>query len=68
MTVEITLPDQLALEAREAGLLVPELLEGWLQEQLRAKRLGTLLEAMDRMSAVSEPRICLPRKWPKRFV
>ena len=34
-TVQITLPDQLAQEAQQAGLLSPELLEKWLREQLR---------------------------------
>jgi hypothetical protein len=51
ITVEITLPDQLAQEAQQAGLLSPELLEKWLREQLRAQHVGQLFSAMDRMSA-----------------
>jgi len=54
-TVEITLPDQLAQEAQEAGLLSPELLAQLLREQLRAQRVGQLFSAMDRISAIDEP-------------
>jgi hypothetical protein len=38
-TVEINLPDQLALEARQAGLLTSAQLERWVREQLRQARL-----------------------------
>ena len=54
-TVEITLPDQLAQEARRAGLLSSERLEQWVREQLRAQRVEELFSAMDRMAAVDEP-------------
>jgi hypothetical protein len=35
-TIQITLPDELAQEAKHAGLLTPELLEKWLRDQLKA--------------------------------
>lgn len=59
-TVQITLPDQLAQEAQQAGLLSPELLEKWLREQLRTQRMDQLFSAMDRMSAVDDPAIMSP--------
>ena len=59
-TVQINLPDQLAQEARQAGLLSPELLEKWLREQLKAQRANQLISAMDRMSAVDDPAILSP--------
>jgi hypothetical protein len=54
------LPDQLAQEAEHAGLLTPELLEKWLREQFRARRVDQLFSAMDRMAAVNEPEILTP--------
>ena len=59
-TVQITLPDQLAQEAQRAGLLSPELLEKWLREQLKAKRVNQLFSAMDRMAAVEDPAVLSP--------
>jgi len=49
-TIKITLPDELAQEATQAGLLTPALLEKWLRDQLRARRLGQLSSAMERMA------------------
>lgn len=54
-TIEISLPDQLAQEARRAGLLSPERLERLLRDQLERQRTDTLFTAMDRMDAVDEP-------------
>jgi hypothetical protein len=54
-TVQIVLPDELAQEAQRAGLLSPELLEKWLREQLKVRRVDQLFSAMDRMSAIDEP-------------
>jgi hypothetical protein len=54
-TVEITLPDELAQEARQAGLLSPGRLEQWLREQIRARRMDDLFTAMDAMAKVDEP-------------
>lgn len=54
-TVQITLPDQLAEEARRAGLLSPPMLERWLRQQLKTRRVDELFTAMERMAAVDEP-------------
>ena len=54
-TIQITLPDELAQEAKQAGLLTPELLEKWLRDQLKAQRLDQLLTAMDRMANEDAP-------------
>lgn len=53
--VQINLPDQLAQEAQNAGLLTPEQLERMLREQLKARKTDELFAAMDRMAAVDEP-------------
>jgi hypothetical protein len=47
-TVQITLPDELALKAANAGLLAPEAMEDMLREQLRrraAEDLRTMWQA-----------------------
>jgi hypothetical protein len=54
-TVQITLPDQLAEDARRAGLLSPPVIERLLREQLKTQQGEELLAAMDRMVAVAEP-------------
>ncbi len=41
-TVQITLSEQLAIEARRAGLFSPEKIEALLREELRNERLGRL--------------------------
>jgi hypothetical protein len=61
-TIQITLPDQLAQEAQQAGLLSPELVEKWLRDQLKAQRVDQLFSAMNRMAAVEEPAIMPPEK------
>ena len=61
-TLEITLPDQLAQEAQQAGLLAPEHLENWLREQLKARRVQELFEAVDRMRAVDDPSPMTPEE------
>ena len=53
--VQINLPDQLAQEAQNAGLLTPEQLERMLREQLKTRKTDELFAAMDRMAAVDEP-------------
>ncbi len=48
-TVRITLPDDLARDLTEAGLLEPQVIEGILRDRLRATRvadLGTILGAL----------------------
>ncbi len=54
-TIKITLPDELAQEATQAGLLTPELIEKWLRDQLKAQRLGQLSSAMGRMAKENTP-------------
>jgi hypothetical protein len=61
-TIQITLPDQLAQEAQQAGLLSPQLLEKWLRDQLRARRVDQLFSAMDRMGSLEEPAIMSPEE------
>lgn len=54
-TIQITLPDQLAEEAQQAGLLSPELLEQWLRERLKKQKIDQLFSAMDRMAELDDP-------------
>ncbi|MCA3238790.1 MAG: hypothetical protein ACK5PE_01390 [bacterium] len=54
-TLQITLPDKLALEAQRAGLLSSQRLEKWLREQLQSQRIDELFGAIERMEAVNEP-------------
>jgi hypothetical protein len=54
-TVEILLPDQLASEAAQAGLLAPEAIESLLREKLRRKALSDLFEVMDRVHRAEDP-------------
>ena len=54
-TIQIDLPDQLAQEAEQAGLLSPESLEKLLRDQLKAKRFDELTAAIGRMSAEDDP-------------
>lgn len=44
-TVQITLPDALAQEAANAGLLEPEKIEGMLRERLRQERISRMQAA-----------------------
>ena len=50
-TLEINLPDSLAREAKEAGLLTPQAVETMLRERLRAQRIGELRDAVRQMVA-----------------
>lgn len=59
-TVQITLPDQLAQEAAQAGLLAPPRVERWLREQLKAERVGELFAAIERMNATPTPSATSP--------
>jgi hypothetical protein len=55
----VSLPDQLAEEARQAGLLSPEAIESMLREKLRRQHLEELRDSMDRMQATDEPPMTL---------
>jgi hypothetical protein len=50
-TVEITLPDQLAQEARRAGLLTPEAIERMVRTHLRVERVEKLKQARQKLAA-----------------
>jgi hypothetical protein len=54
-TLEISLPDSLAKEAKAAGLLAPEAIERMVREAVRRRALEELKQAMDRMAAVEGP-------------
>ncbi len=51
-TLEINLPDRLAKEAEQAGLLTSEAIEKLVREAIRQRALVELKEAMERMAAV----------------
>jgi hypothetical protein len=53
-TIQITLPDELAQEAEQAGLLSQESLEKTLRQQLKSKSFDQLAAMMDRISAVND--------------
>jgi len=61
-TVQITLPDQLALEAQRAGLLSSETIERILRAQLKAQHVDELFQAIDRMIAVESPAAMSPEE------
>lgn len=54
-TVQITLPDQLAQEAANAGLLAPQTIERMLRERLRADRIERMKTA--RATLRAEPTV-----------
>lgn len=54
-TVSITLPDQLAQEAKQAGLLSEVALAKLLREQLQARREEAFFAALDQMEQTTEP-------------
>jgi hypothetical protein len=56
-TLEVTLelPDSLAKEAQQAGLLTPEELERLVREALRAKRVQRLSKAREKLAAEPLP-------------
>jgi len=53
-TVQITLPDELASDAAQAGLLSSDSIEELLREKLKSHRAEQLFAAMDRMAAVQD--------------
>lgn len=55
LELKLSLPDNLANEARAAGLLTPQGIERLLRERLRQQRVDELFTAMNRMAAVDEP-------------
>jgi hypothetical protein len=66
-TVEIELPDQLAIDAQRAGLLSPETISQLLRERLRMQGVDELFAAMDRMAAVNQPAPMSPEEVAKEM-
>jgi hypothetical protein len=54
-TIQLTLPDSVAREAQDAGLLTPEAVEAMLRENLRKRRVAELKGAMDKLAAANIP-------------
>lgn len=52
-TLTIDLPDNLAQEARDAGLLNPEAIEAMLRENLRRRAVDGLFAAADKLAAAN---------------
>jgi len=52
--IKLTLPDSVAREAKEGGLLESASLELLLREELRRRRIDRLFEAADRLAHGSE--------------
>ena len=55
LEVKLNLPDNLANEARQAGLLTPEELERLLREALRARRVERLTAVRETLAANPVP-------------
>lgn len=53
--VVLTLPDKLADEAEENGLLTPESVASLLKAELRRRRVNKLFAAADRLADLDEP-------------
>lgn len=53
--IRLSLPDSLAKEAEERGLLEPSALEKLLREAVRSHHVDRLFAAADRLSALSLP-------------
>lgn len=59
--IEIQIPDQLAEEAKRAGLLKPATLAWILREYLKTRKVEELFAAMERMATV-EPNALTPEE------
>ena len=55
LEVKLELPESLAKEARQAGLLAPEELERLVRDALRAKRVERLSKAREKLAAEPLP-------------
>jgi hypothetical protein len=55
LNVEIVLPDVLAEQAREAGLLEPGAVEGMVRQALLARRVEKLTEARKALASAPRP-------------
>lgn len=54
-TLTIDLPDNLAKEAKNAGLLAPDAIEAMLRETLRRRGVNGLFTAADKLAAANFP-------------
>lgn len=54
-TLTIDLPDQLAKEAKEAGLLAPDVIEAILRENLRRRAIDELFSSADKLAVADFP-------------
>lgn len=54
-TIHINLPDQLAQEAKQAGLLSETVIEKLLREQLQTRRQDNFFAALERIERAPEP-------------
>lgn len=50
LDIKLDLPDSLAKEAKEAGLLEPKALQGILREEVRRRRISRLTEARQKIA------------------
>lgn len=53
--IVLTLPDNLAKEAQDNGLLKPESIASMLRAELRRRRVNKLFAAADRLADLDEP-------------
>lgn len=53
--IKLALPDALAREAEERGLLDPEAVERMIREEVRRGRVDPLFQAADRLAALPAP-------------
>ena len=53
--VTLTLPDDLAQQARQAGLLRPEALAALLRDAMRERRVERLFSTMDKLAQLTPP-------------
>jgi hypothetical protein len=51
LELKLNLPDSLAKEARQAGLLTPQAIETMLREAVRSRRIARLVEARRNIAA-----------------
>jgi hypothetical protein len=61
-TVQIVLPDRLAQEAEQAGLLAPDAVARLLSDRLKERRGEQLFDAMRKMSAEPDPPVMGPEE------
>lgn len=53
--ITFTVPENLAREAKEAGLLTPDVIERLLREELRRVAVDRMFDAADRLASLKTP-------------